>query len=280
MVFSTIDYIAQPKIFIGKRTFIIGTLLKFHSKSSMIYMVSILCGSFGSTISIFVLHFMFRFFALERRGRLYYFKGKYLAWWFIFPFFPGCFWGYITYLFLQPNDLTSSIVLDIISPLNLDDYSYISATYFLPSGELNLSQFLTMFILMNLMLITILTVAYFAIGSYRLINRILKDGESEYSRKLQKQLFLALVCQAIIPSILMYIPVGSLCILPFFDITIPNLSTIVTATYALYPAFDPLPLIIIVDSYRNVVRRSVFRIRPMCTGIQGRKVQPVPDIIS
>ncbi|CAO4381991.1 unnamed protein product [Caenorhabditis nigoni] len=69
-------------------------------------------------------------------------------------------------------------------------------------------------------------------------------------KNLQKQLFFALVFQAMVPIILMHIPVTILYTCSLLDIIfrLP-----VESTIALFPALDPFPTIFIVKSYRNTV---------------------------
>ncbi|ULT92226.1 hypothetical protein L3Y34_009759 [Caenorhabditis briggsae] len=69
-------------------------------------------------------------------------------------------------------------------------------------------------------------------------------------KNLQKQLFFALVFQAMVPIILMHIPVTILYTCSLLDIIfrLP-----VESTIALFPALDPFPTIFIVKSYRNTI---------------------------
>ena len=51
----------------------------------------------------------------------------------------------------------------------------------------------------------------------------------------------------------MYLPVGNYLILPVFGVNISPFSKLVTFLYAAYPAVDPLPLMFIIDNYRNAI---------------------------
>lgn len=56
--------------------------------------------------------------------------------------------------------------------------------------------------------------------------------------------------QAIIPTILMYLPVVNYLLLPAFGVNLLPFSKLVTFLYAAYPAVDPIPLFFIIDNYR------------------------------
>ncbi|CAP30795.1 Protein CBG11676 [Caenorhabditis briggsae] len=57
----------------------------------------------------------------------------------------------------------------------------------------------------------------------------------------------------VIPVFLLFIPFGTIFILPIFEINCQFLSAPITFVYALYPAVDPLPTLYFVDYYRNAI---------------------------
>ncbi|PIC32386.1 hypothetical protein B9Z55_012737 [Caenorhabditis nigoni] len=109
-------------------------------------------------------------------------------------------------------------------------------------GALNLT------VIMN---IPFFTIVYFGTKSYRKIQELISQGENDYSKKLQMQLYKALVAQTLIPMVFLFIPVGFLFYCPLIGIDISCSSLLITFFYSFYPAVDPLPNLLFIDEYRN-----------------------------
>ncbi|EGT42990.1 hypothetical protein CAEBREN_03911 [Caenorhabditis brenneri] len=86
---------------------------------------------------------------------------------------------------------------------------------------------------------------------YKLVKELPKHGESAYTYKLQNQLFKALVAQAFIPITFLFIPIGLLFTAPILHSDIEPASFLATIFYSMYPAVDPLPIMLIVADYRE-----------------------------
>ncbi|KAF1751333.1 hypothetical protein GCK72_017887 [Caenorhabditis remanei] len=76
---------------------------------------------------------------------------------------------------------------------------------------------------------------------------------SEKNRRLQNQLYVALVTQTLIPAILMHVPVSVIYISSFVSLNLGSTSGIAPLTIALYPCLDPLPTMFIIGQYRFVL---------------------------
>ncbi|EGT52024.1 hypothetical protein CAEBREN_26212 [Caenorhabditis brenneri] len=76
---------------------------------------------------------------------------------------------------------------------------------------------------------------------------------SEKYRKLQNQLFYALVFQTLIPFMLMHLPVTIVMAFVFLNIDLENYTAPVSITIVLYPAVDPIPTLLIVENYRKTI---------------------------
>ncbi|UMM27050.1 hypothetical protein L5515_010504 [Caenorhabditis briggsae] len=232
-----------------------------------------LCGCFGVTITFFAIHFVFRYFALERQGRLSYFHGCYFVIWLTIPVIFGVLWGMTIGYFVGPDaEKTEYLRESILTSYNLsmDDVTYVGSVYWRKKEdggeEIVLDSIIAMVIFMAMMTTSFTVVCYYGYKSYERITSLIYEGESAYTRNLQKQLYKALVVQAIIPTVLMYAPVGSYLILPFFGVNIAPFSKLVTFVYAAYPAVDPLPLMFIIDNYRNAISDFFF----CCTSNKNR----------
>ncbi|CAO4372826.1 unnamed protein product [Caenorhabditis nigoni] len=103
---------------------------------------------------------------------------------------------------------------------------------------------------LTIMIIPFSIILSFGFKSWRIVGGLLEQGDSEFAKNLQLQLYKALVAQTIIPVILLFIPFGLLFTLPIFEIDCQFLAAIITLIFAIYPAVDPLPILYFVDYYR------------------------------
>ncbi|CAI5444104.1 unnamed protein product [Caenorhabditis angaria] len=76
---------------------------------------------------------------------------------------------------------------------------------------------------------------------------------SKQKNNLQLQTFYALVSQTLIPMILMHFPSIILLVSTILDFDLGHISSIVSVTFALFPALDPLPVMLIIQNYRGTL---------------------------
>ncbi|CAI2350475.1 unnamed protein product [Caenorhabditis sp. 36 PRJEB53466] len=222
------------------------------------FLICFLTGCFGFTIALISIHFVFRLFALERRGKLRYFDRKYLPFWFSIPVFVGANHTLLSVLVFAPNEHFSDYVRKSVFEnygLLIDDQVYMGAYFYPPdaSGTPKLDWtvalgFVDLFLTAS---VSFSILIYCGSRSYCKIKNLMKEGRSRYTRNLQKQLYKALVVQACIPTVLMFVPVGIFISAPLLYLNVEFLSKLTTITYAVYPAIEPIPIIFIVDDYRK-----------------------------
>ncbi|CAO4378106.1 unnamed protein product [Caenorhabditis nigoni] len=100
-------------------------------------------------------------------------------------------------------------------------------------------------------------VLYFGINCYLWISRKLGslENQSQATKSLQTQLFYALLIQALIPFVLMYLPATIVFTFPMLNLDFDIKYPFMEITIALYPAIDPFPTILIIKHYRIAVIR-------------------------
>uniref|UniRef100_A0A8R1DJ22 Seven TM Receptor n=1 Tax=Caenorhabditis japonica TaxID=281687 RepID=A0A8R1DJ22_CAEJA len=102
-----------------------------------------------------------------------------------------------------------------------------------------------------IMTIPFLIIVIFGTRSYKIVKKLKEQGDSVFTKKLQMQLYKALVAQTAIPMIFLFFPIGILFSAPLLHLNIEKGSVLVTFFYSLYPAVDPIPAIFFIDEYRN-----------------------------
>ncbi|CAI5451200.1 unnamed protein product [Caenorhabditis angaria] len=266
--FSILEAIVNPFILsVGSVFVVVMNLSKtiITNRSICQVLVNMICGCFGVVISLIAVHFIFRYFAIQREGKLKYFRGKYMVIWFFIPIMCGIFWTSTTYYFLKPNDRVTLILKDhlkLVYDVDTENIVYTGSDYFIDDlkYQFNFEIIPGMIIMATIIIISLSIVALFWIKIYKAIKKLDQQGQSDFTRKLQKQLFYALVIQSCIPLFFMYLPVSLFLFLPVFNIQIDKMGHIVTLLYAIYPSIDPLPVILIIDCYRlslfNLFRKN------------------------
>lgn len=126
ILFTCLETVAEPVRTIGSslnnRVFQYGHnygctfLVIIKTETSLIgpglasILICFLIGCFGFTISMIAVHFIFRFFALERQGKLRYFDVKYLPIWFAIPILAGVNLTLLCYFVFKPTKELSDYV--------------------------------------------------------------------------------------------------------------------------------------------------------------------------
>ncbi|EGT38700.1 hypothetical protein CAEBREN_13310 [Caenorhabditis brenneri] len=96
------------------------------------------------------------------------------------------------------------------------------------------------------------TIVYCAYNIYR----SMKNAQCHMSPKtleLNRQLFITLTFQTILPFMLMYTPVGLFITLPLFEVPVGKLGNIGSACLAVYPSLEPIVAIVCIKEFRRTV---------------------------
>ncbi|CCD72232.1 Serpentine receptor class r-10 [Caenorhabditis elegans] len=270
ILFSTLDIIVQPNIHTYKSAFFM--IMDYKNRGIPLWMAEVLiclmCGCFGMTIYGIAVHFIYRLFALERKGRLQFFQEKYLFFWLLIPFIGGAAWFSACFTVFSMDPMKTDYVRQTTKEffdLNIDNCVYAGAAFY-PLDKngttvISTRSFIGFSLFLVVMLIPFAIVIYAGIKSYFIIRALLKQGETRYAKNLQMQLYKALVAQTLISIFFLFIPFGTIFVLPIFEINCQFLTAPITFIYALYPAIDPLPILFFVDYYRIVVSNLFNRIR-------------------
>ncbi|CAP30790.1 Protein CBG11671 [Caenorhabditis briggsae] len=275
IVFSIIDLCVQPNIQTYKSAYFMFVDVKKRNLDPFVARIGLnaLCGSFGITISGIAVHFVYRFFALERKGRLKYFKGTYMLIWYSIPIFSGISWFLVTWNMSPINSMYTDYIRPTILEtfgVHVEDTVYVCGLFHPidKNGQkyLNYQTIYAFSIYIILMAIPFSIILIFGFKSWKIVTNLLENGESEYSRNLQMQLYKALVAQTILPVSFLFIPFGLIFTLPMFEVNCQLIAYLITLIFATYPALDPLPILYFVDFYRNPIIETFKKLK--CKGSQ------------
>ncbi|PIC32563.1 hypothetical protein B9Z55_012844 [Caenorhabditis nigoni] len=263
--YSFLEYFMNPLLLSFGDCFQVISKIRFTSYPWIDgYFLDWGCGFCGIIMSMFVVHFVFRFFALQRRGNLKYFEGWYFLCWLAIPICLGILWAAAVQTFLHGDSESSEYMRETLLEnynLNISDIVYVGVLYHkkLADGTtiLNYHGIQGVCILGAIMNICFILIIYFGVLTYQRIKQLIMEGRSEYTRKLQKQLYQALVIQTIIPVFFMIVPLTIYFFSPLFHLGHPIIGDLATFSCAMYPVLDPLPVMFVIDNYRLAILEGI-----------------------
>ncbi|CCD68693.1 Serpentine receptor class r-10 [Caenorhabditis elegans] len=262
MVYGVLEYFIEPYIFSDAVSGVLimdlrGSAFELYPKISLFLIVGG-TSCFGVTIYAIAINFIYRYFAIQRQGRLRYFSGKRIIFWIFISLLGGIISSSL-FLTLGPNDeMTEHLRINLSKLYNLDvdRISYIGLLFWTTrSGNLHLrlEDLLKYFALKGFMMIPFCIIIYCGVMSYLKIKNLNSQGESEFSKRLQVQLYKALIAQFLIPMLFLFLPTSTFISCPLFKLDISWMNRIITILYSFYFALDPFPIIYLVDEYRKAV---------------------------
>ncbi|CAI5452272.1 unnamed protein product [Caenorhabditis angaria] len=262
--YSFIDILTQPAMHSYKNSYIVicASWFKYNRVVGPI-IITTYCTSFGLTVVLLAIHFVYRFIAMSRPSEIRFFQWPLALIWPAIFSGVAIFWWCNVYFLLSINDTLNDYMRETIA-LNyqddIEELSYIGPLYFVtgPNGEMKIVWescigMLNVGIISGTTLIIIITLG---VKIYKKMQSV-KDMVAEKTRELQRQLFYSLMVQTIVPIIFMYNPTTILFVAPVFGIELGSMANITSIGLALYPALDPLVVMFFIRDYRKYILKKV-----------------------
>ncbi|CAI5453229.1 unnamed protein product [Caenorhabditis angaria] len=262
--YSFIDILTQPGMHSYKNSYIVfcASWFKYHQLLAPIIITSY-CTSYGLTLVLLAIHFIYRFIAISRPNQMYYFKYPRVFLWPTVFITIAIFWWCNVYFFLGRNQVIDEYMQKSIEENYEDDIrklSYIGPLYFIisPGGKIEI-QWKSCVGMANVYTIaatTFVLITTLGLGIYKKMQSV-QSLIAPKTRELQKQLFHSLIVQTIVPIIFMYTPTTILFIAPIFGIELGSMANITSICLALYPALDPLVVMYFIRDYRKYIIKHI-----------------------
>ncbi|CCD68673.1 Serpentine receptor class r-10 [Caenorhabditis elegans] len=273
LFYSFLECLLNPLLLSYKDCFQVIVKLQFSNPKVDRYILYYGCGICGVLMPMFVVHFIFRYFAMQRKGNLKYFEGWYFLYWLSVPLISGFLWAQTLFAFLYEDTESSDYMREILLEnygLNISDITYVGVLYYKKSisgsgTEPNFTGLQGVCVLGTIMTVCFCFIIYFGTLTYKRIMHLILEGRSEYTRRLQKQLYQALVIQTIIPIFFLILPLTIYFYSPLFHFGNQTIGDWTALSTAIYPIIDPLPVIFVIDNYRLAVLEFFGCIKPQRT---------------
>ncbi|CAL2034888.1 unnamed protein product [Caenorhabditis brenneri] len=220
---------------------------------------SLYAGSFALCVSILAAQFVYRYVVLYRPRTLSTIE-KYK----LLPLFIPCILCFIVYFLSVYLGMAKTIETqeylreEILNCYGEDtrDLSFIAMMYWTigENGEKlwRMSAFIAAAGCCSVITVCSSTIAYCAYNIYQSMKTI-QSFMSSKSLELNKQLFITLTFQTLLPFSMMYIPVGLTIVLPLLEVHAGKLTNIVGASLAIYPALEPIVAMFCIREFRRTL---------------------------
>ncbi|KAF1748483.1 hypothetical protein GCK72_024950 [Caenorhabditis remanei] len=223
-------------------------------------LTGIYCGSFGLCISLLALHFFYRYIAVCKSEKMYYFDGNRIYITFLPCVVVFIAWSLTTYYPMAPDEMRERHYHDVLMEhfnTNSHESSFLAMMFKAPATHTQPehwipTQLLACAFMSSIMGTCFSVIVYCGLKSFQQMKNC-ASHMSTRTRELNRQLFTTLAVQTVLPVVTMYLPVGLIMILPIFGVELGVAANKTAAFLGLYPALDPLIAILMIKDFRNFI---------------------------
>ncbi|CAP36523.2 Protein CBR-STR-94 [Caenorhabditis briggsae] len=276
--YSIIDILTQPAMHSYLNSYIVfcASWFKYDPVLAPIIITSY-CTSYGLTLVLLAIHFIYRYIAMIRPNQIHWFKYPHALIWPIIFSVVAVFWWCNVYFLLSSNPTFDAYLNETIYENyeeRIERLSYIGPLYFIvgEQGDIQI-QWKSCLGMINVYCIitTLVTIMCLGYSVYKKMQSV-NDLVAEKTRALQKQLFHALVLQTIVPIIFMYSPTTVLFICPIIGVELGVIANMTSICLALYPALDPLVVMYFIRDYRTYLMKKLNLTRSVSTTTRNTSI--------
>ncbi|PIC29206.1 hypothetical protein B9Z55_020872 [Caenorhabditis nigoni] len=209
-------------------------------------------------MSLLSVHFIYRYWAVFDTNKLNYFQGIRSLIWFGYSTFFGFQYALGTYFFLARDEVADEYFREDVLlryNANITELPAMSIVAYDPvDGSIRWYN------LMGVINISAIVNFQYAIMIYCgwTMHTKMEDKIKHFSetlRKHHKQFFKTLVIQITTPTIILFIPITVIMILPIMNLDISLPTGVFLCSFTLYPATDSITVMYVVSEYKNTAKR-------------------------
>ncbi|CAL2038821.1 unnamed protein product [Caenorhabditis brenneri] len=257
LIFASIHAFIQPIISTEKYVLFVFTSTNYLEVPRVLMrsLLSIYGTSYSQALVFIAVQFIYRCFSISRRKYLVYFKGRWLMFWFGMVGTFGLNWGLCIFIIAQENPQVDEILRPVMNEtfdLKMSGVFYVAASYVIKDDQNNeVLNWPAIFMVINFASIMSVSFAIIVVCFFFIHYKMQRINYSKVYEAVQKQLFRALMSQMMIPSVLIYLPILIVLILPIFHVKNDASISFTSILISIYPVLDPLAVILIISVYRK-----------------------------
>lgn len=260
LVYTWIEFIAQPVMHIKQSMFIVMLDGPYTFEIAVGNEITCLyCSAFALCISLLAAQFYYRYIAVCKSEDLQKIRGWKLGLIFIPCIVCFVLWFACVYFGMHNTIEKQQFMRDVMFEnyeVDISRESFIAPLYwsYNKDGE-RVLRFRDIIGSSGCTFILVTCFSTILYCAFKIYFR-LKSAQalmSAKTRELNRQLFITLTFQTLLPFFMMYCPVGTFITLPFFEIEVGQLGNYVGAAAGTYPAIEPVIAIFCIKDFRKTV---------------------------
>ncbi|KAF1753114.1 hypothetical protein GCK72_019670 [Caenorhabditis remanei] len=250
----------QKNIHLSEVSFAVFNIRKVtgFNKHLGVTALSIYCGCYGMMLVSLTTHFYYRFLSVTRPSKLSRFSMRNFPIWALLVLISYFIWFSLTYFVNGSSSIKDEVLIPEFKRdycMQPDDFSYVGIQYYYTdplTGEtrMHIPSLFSITVFTCFMTLSSGSMTYFGVKTYAHLNELTMMTSVDF-RELQNQLFRTLVIQTLIPSVFMYLPVGSTFLFPLFGLTSEAMRNFVPISVALCLCFEPLVAMYFIKIFRT-----------------------------
>ncbi|CAJ0949543.1 unnamed protein product, partial [Mesorhabditis belari] len=259
--FSIVQVITVPNFHIYRHCFVafsLGPLLKGNRFESEYLGLTLYCCAYAMCLILLTYHFIYRYLLICNQHFMYLFnEKKYFLCWYIIWIFLAFLWGLAIRLSMYHwPQLVDYVRMELLKEyaVHVDQSGIMGPLYFLdgPNGTLKISwrAFVGSAFCVSLMGCCFSAILFCGLKVYLTLE---KSSMSEKTKKLQWDLFKALLVQFSVPALCEFMPGGLNFICPIFAIPLGRWSNYSGIIASLNNIIEPICMLYFVKDYRYVL---------------------------
>ncbi|CAI5453666.1 unnamed protein product [Caenorhabditis angaria] len=270
LFYAILDCLLSPFIYAYNSIFLVivqttnNPLIK--NKQVLLYLDSILCGFFGCFMGAFALQFIYRYYVVSGSIKIKSFNDYRMCFWMCIPILTGVIWGTVVHVLLPPTaNIDNAIKSILLSDFDtfLENVTYVGLYLYQKqpdnSVQVDLQSMIGLGVMLTIIISSMSFIVICSIKCFLQLNIYLQINKSisKTYNNLQVQLMNALIVQTLIPLFFLHLPCLTIYILTLFNISLGRFSVILVITTTVFPALDPLPVMLIIKDYRCAITSIV-----------------------
>ncbi|CAI5448245.1 unnamed protein product [Caenorhabditis angaria] len=222
---------------------------------------------FGTFMGMFALQYIYRYFVIMNNSKmLNTFKSYKIIFWMSLPLVYTSIWGVVCYYCFAPSfEFTEFLKPNLLNTygFQMDDIVYLGVhIYSIDKYGNNIVDWnaVTGLVVIWIFLMTSLVIIiYFGVSCYLKIKKN-SEGGSRKNTNFQMRVFTSLVAQTLVPVFLMHTPASIIFLFAFLKIDTTVLTFLVVISLAVFPAVNPLPIMLIIPDYRVAIYKVCWKV--------------------
>ncbi|CAI2354101.1 unnamed protein product [Caenorhabditis sp. 36 PRJEB53466] len=247
ILFSAMELVSRPFVHNYNKAFMFFSLNSWASRQFVQCAIVVYAGFYGVILSLIAVQFVFRYLSLTSSKWRHMFDGIGCIGWIAYPCLVGTAFG-VPLILAHPDEFTDDYMREEILKIYGFSMGDVARFIVIPYNADGSVRWHNLFFLINGILILGLQyviIIYCVLKMRNEMNKELRKFSVPHLR-LQRQVFRALIVQALVPTVLFVLPAVPVLLGPLLDIEMSLQTGVIYALLNMYPSFDSIAFMVIV----------------------------------